>query len=292
MTDHSQLAKDDALQPLDLLARAALAHYDVPQQSVLTLINLSENATYGVTAPDGRRWALRLHRPGYHSVAAIASELAWATALRRDGAATTPVPVAGRDGEWIQHVQHTKAEPRHAVLFLWEEGREPQISDDLKTAFEVLGSAAARMHAHVKTWQRPPWFTRFTWDFQTALGDESPHWGRWRDGMGLDPSSEALFTRTASLIATRLAAYGKGAQRFGLVHGDLRLANLLVDGETVKVIDFDDCGFSWFMYDAATPVSFLRTRAAGAELLHHWKMGYRRIAPRLPPPMKPRSPPL
>jgi Ser/Thr protein kinase RdoA (MazF antagonist) len=23
----------------------------------------------------------------------------------------------------------------------------------------------------------------------------------------------------------------------------------------VKVIDFDDCGFGWYMYDAATPVS-------------------------------------
>ena len=29
VTDHSQLAKDDALQPLDLLARAALAHVEL-----------------------------------------------------------------------------------------------------------------------------------------------------------------------------------------------------------------------------------------------------------------------
>ena len=41
-----------------------------------------------------------------------------------------------------------------------------------------------------------------------------------------------------------------------MIHGDLRLANLLVDGETTKVIDFDDCGFGWLMYDCATTVSF------------------------------------
>ena len=41
------------------------------------------------------------------------------------------------------------------------------------------------------------------------------------------------------------------------MHADIRLANLLVDGEHVRVIDFDDCGWSWFMYDFATTVSFI-----------------------------------
>ena len=63
------------------------------------------------------------------------------------------------------------------------------------------------------------------------------------------------------------SAYGQGRERFGLVHADIRLANLLVDGDHVRVIDFDDCGLSWFMYDFATTVSFIedhprRARAA------------------------------
>ena len=46
--------------------------------------------------------ALRLHREGYHSREAIASELAWATALRAAGVVATPVPLPGTDGRLIQ----------------------------------------------------------------------------------------------------------------------------------------------------------------------------------------------
>ena len=70
-----------------------------------------------------------------------------------------------------------------------------------------------------------------------------------------------------------------GADRFGLIHSDLRLANLLIDGSTVKVIDFDDCGFSWYMYDAATPVSFHEHQPHAPELIENWKTGYRRVLP-------------
>ena len=56
-------------------------------------------------------------------------------------------------------------------------------------------------------------------------------------------------------------------ERFGLVHADLRLANLLVEDEKVNVIDFDDCGYSWFMYDFGTAVSFIdRTTLRGIRL--------------------------
>jgi Ser/Thr protein kinase RdoA (MazF antagonist) len=59
----------------------------------------------------------------------------------------------------------------------------------------------------------------------------------------------------------------------------MRLANLLVDGETVKVIDFDDCGFSWRLYDAATAVSFFEHEPQVPELLAAWAEGYRRVLP-------------
>jgi Ser/Thr protein kinase RdoA (MazF antagonist) len=65
--------------------------------------------------------------------------------------------------------------------------------------------------------------------------------------------------------------------RFDLIHGDMRLANLLVDGPSVKVIDFDDCGFSWLLYDCATTVSFFEHRPEVPELLAAWVRGYRKV---------------
>lgn len=277
MTDTDGLTLAVQLPILRELAVRATGAYGLPPGLEVTLINLSENATYRVQAPDGRRWALRVHRDRYHSRAAIASELAWLTALRQHGIALTPRPVAGRDGEVIQVVGHPRlTRPRHVVLSDWETGEEPGITQDLTGPFEALGEVTARMHRFAQSWQRPTWFTRPVWNYETALGEVAPHWGRWRDGIGVNAERAAVFGRTVALIGRRLADYGQGPDRCGLVHCDLRLANLLVDGDAVKVIDFDDCGFSWFLYDAATPVSFHEHEPQVPGLIEAWKVGYRR----------------
>ena len=262
------------------LARRAMALYDSPAPLTFTLANISENTTYKVEAADGRCFALRIHREGYHSRDAIASELSWAAALRLDRVTATPVPVPGLNAEFIQSVSHERlTQPRHVVLFEWMSGKEPGIHEDLRKPFEQLGEIAARMHIHSRKWRRPPFFTRFIWNFETSLGEDNPHWGKWKNGLGVDSRIEAIFARTVRVIGQRLAIYGSEPERFGLIHGDLRLSNLLVDGETVKVIDFDDMGFGWFMYDAATPVSFHEHEPRVPELIEHWKTGYRRVAP-------------
>ena len=278
MSGFDTLAHGAQLAILLDVARAALDHYDLPSGTSVALLNLSENATYKVDTPDDRRFALRIHRDGYHSQPAIASELAWLVDLRQTGVVATPVPVQGRDGEIIQDIDHPQlTRPRHVVLSQWETGAEPGIGEDLIGPFEMLGEVTARMHVHARAWKRPPWFTRLTWDFDTALAGDKPHWGRWRDGVGMNAAKEKIFGRTVDLIGKRLAAYGKGPERFGLIHCDLRLANLLIDSGNVKAIDFDDCGFGWYMYDAATPVSFYEHEPQVPELIESWKTGYRKV---------------
>jgi Ser/Thr protein kinase RdoA (MazF antagonist) len=260
---------------IDQLAVRALGRYGLSAASTVRLINISENVTYRVDDPStGGRWALRVHRDGYHSRRAIASELAWVRALRESGTIATPAPVKGLDGDVIQTLALEGALPRNVVLFGWEDGSEPAAND--VAGFEKLGETAAQMHAQVKSWVRPPWFERHTWDFETSLG-AMPHWGRWRDGMGMTSTIEAIFAETVAVIAHRLAGIGTGDAAFGLVHGDMRLANLLMDGGVVKVIDFDDCGFSWYLYDCATTVSFFEHAPEVPDLIKAWARGYRRI---------------
>jgi Ser/Thr protein kinase RdoA (MazF antagonist) len=270
------MTHEELLERLQVLAEHAVARYALPDGVTVTLINVSENATYCVDhVASGRKWALRVHREGYHPRAAIASELAWRVALREDAGIATPTPFRGRDGEFIQTVTvKGLASPRNVVLSLWENGAEPPPTD--VACFELLGETAARMHAHVRRWRRPPWFERHSWDFDTSLGDR-PHWGRWQNAMGMTPAAMEVILETVALIRERLDRFGKSSDRFNLVHGDMRFANLLMDGATIKVIDFDDCGFSWLLYDCATTVSFFEHAPEVPELLRAWVRGYRRI---------------
>jgi Ser/Thr protein kinase RdoA (MazF antagonist) len=271
---------DLLLQRIGAMAEAALPRWGFGPDAAATMINHSENVTYRIDDPQGGRTAiLRVHRPGYHTEAAIRSELLWLEALRAEAGVPTAKVIPAMDGTVIQTLAHEAlaGPPRHAILFSFLPGREPP-EDDLHGPFERLGEVTARLHRHALGWRRPDGFVRQTWDFDTMLGAR-PIWGDWRAGLGLDTARRAQLQRLADRIEQRLARYGKGPERFGLVHADLRLANLLIEGEVTKVIDFDDCGFSWFMYDLGAALSFIEHRADVPELVDAWVRGYRRAAP-------------
>lgn len=267
-------------EAIDRLAQAALAPYDVDPQSTVRLINVSENYMYRVDDPaSGASFALRLHRPGYHSAAAIESELMWIDALRADGVVDSVVAVAAADGRRVTQAAIPDVEERNVVLFEWAPGQppDPDAADPLP-GYRTLGRIAARMHGHARRWERPASFTRFAWDFDHTLGAHG-HWGRWQDGVGVTGDMLDLFQRTVDTIERRLAAYGQSADRFGLCHSDMRLANLLEDGDHIRVIDFDDVGFGWFMHDYATTVSFFEEHPREPEFRAAWLEGYREVAP-------------
>ena len=260
------------MSEIDELAQAALTRYPLSADATATLCNVSENHTYRVD--DGARsYALRLHRPGYRTAHQIASELVWVDALREHGAVDTPATVPSRAGERV-----VDADGRNVVLFEWLPGVIPDPEgDDAIAGFRTLGAVSARMHAHARAWRPPPGFDRPHWDYDHTLGPHG-YWGAWQDGLGIGPEERAQLHRLDAVIRRRLEAYGAAADRFGLVHADIRLANLLVEDGHVRVIDFDDCGFAWFMYDFATTVSFMEDHPRVPELRAAWLEGYRSVA--------------
>jgi Ser/Thr protein kinase RdoA (MazF antagonist) len=265
---------------MDELAEAALGRFGLSSSATAALCNVSENHTYRVEDPEsGREYALRLHRPGYRTARQIESELEWVDALREDGAVDTCVPVPAPGGERVVSVAVDGLGERNVVLFEWLPGAEPDPEGAaVIEGFRVLGAVSARMHAHARAWRPPSGFDRPPWDYEHTLGPAG-HWGAWQDGLGIGPEEREQLERLDAVIAARLEAYGQGEDRFGLVHADIRLANLLVDDGHVRVIDFDDSGFAWFMYDFATTVSFMEDHPRVPELRDAWLEGYRSVAP-------------
>jgi Ser/Thr protein kinase RdoA (MazF antagonist) len=261
------------------LAVAALRRFDLDPNATATLCNVSENHTYRVDDPaTGSRFALRIHRPEYRTVAEIESELDWVDALRAEAVVDAPDVVRATDGARVTSVATSDLGARNVVLFEWLAGVQPDLDhgDAAANQFETLGAISARMHRHARRWRRPAGFSRPSWDYECTLGS-SGHWGSWQDGLGIGAEERRQLGRLDATIAARLRDYGQGEARFGLVHADIRLANLLIDGEQVRVIDFDDCGFSWYMYDYATTVSFMEDHPRVPELRDAWVRGYRSV---------------
>ncbi len=280
MSDQVHDLSDEAVaERLDPVARRALVEYGVPPDAELTLLNVSENATFAVADPaTQRRTVLRVHRHGYHDGPAIESELSWLDALREDTGIRTPRVLEATDGRRLLALpEDGHRDPRYVVHFEFLPGTEPTPSGErLPQSFELLGAITARMHEHAVQWQRPAGFQRFSWDYDAAFGAEH-RWGRWEDGVAVGSQEREVLGRAAAALARRLASFGSGPHRYGLVHADLRLANLLEDGDQTYVIDFDDCGWSWFLYDFGSAVSFFEQDARVPELMDAWARGYRTV---------------
>ncbi|MBV6656742.1 MAG: phosphotransferase [Devosiaceae bacterium] len=252
-----------------------LSLWGLSPQARVTQVSISENATFRVDDPEREApLAVRLYRPGYRSEQEIRSEWAWLAAVDRETAVTVAPAVPGSDGDVLQTVS-VGAQTFRAAAFTWLPGVEPEQGEQLPQQFTTLGELTAHLHQHGKTWAPPATFQRARWDFAAMFGPQ-PLWGRWRDAEGRTQSDIDVLARCETALGTALRDYGSDASVFGLVHADLRLANLLVDGDQVSVIDFDDCGFSWFIYDFAAAVSFIETDKAIPALLDAWLAGYAR----------------
>jgi Ser/Thr protein kinase RdoA (MazF antagonist) len=170
------------------------------------------------------------------------------------------------------------ATPRNCVLFAFIQGEEPKQDHDLIEPFKRLGEVTAQTHLHSMRWQRPDFFERTVWDFEHSIGSK-PNWGPWTEGPDMTPARLPLLQRLVDAMQRRLQRYGQGKDRYGLIHADFRLANLLIHQGDIRVIDFDDCGLGWFLYDAGTAVSFFEHRPEVPGLIDAWAEGYRRVRP-------------
>ena len=243
----------------------------------LELMNVSENATFLVLLEDGGRKVMRVHRHDYHTEVEIASELAWASALSADEGVRTATALPNRRGRLVTTVADPSGRLRHCVMFDFVDGSEANLTE-ADEGYVLLGELAARMHRHAREWARPSWFRRFSWDFDAAFGQVA-RWGRWQQGIGVGRAELAVLSRLENRLEERLRAFGAAPDRFGLVHADMRLANLLWKPPSeVTVIDFDDCGFSWFLYDLGAALSFVEDRPQVPALIDAWLRGYRRVS--------------
>jgi Ser/Thr protein kinase RdoA (MazF antagonist) len=265
-------------EPSDFVAvgHEVAERYGFSGELELTRYPLTENWMFKVQDNTGRTPAvLRIYRPGVKSRDEIRSELAWMTALRQDAGLPVPRVLDADDGRDLLELQ-SRDDTMFCAAFELANGLEPPESE-LAVWFPLFGTLTARMHQHARGWRRPPWFTRMRWDLDTTLGPNG-HWGRW-DVSVPDPEERRQLGELADVVSGRLARFGTAPERFGLVHADLRLANVVVDGDKVTILDFDDCGDSWYLYDLAATLTFNEGRSDVDELIAAWVDAYREVEP-------------
>ncbi len=271
-------------------ARQTLEGYDFAEGGGLSLLHRSENVVFLVSAPTGESLAvLRVSRPGYHTLEEIRAEIRWLDRLqceREEGNLSTVKTVEvirNREGEALTLVM-VEGQLFVCLLFEYLEGTPPDLFND-ETAvlnFYEIGKIAACLHRQTGEWQESRRLCRRCWDYENMLGPYGL-FGDWRRTKELNSQEFDLLEWICLVIKGCLEQYGKNEKNYGLIHGDLRAANLIggngPDSPSLQVIDFDDCGFGWHMYDLAASVSFVEREARVTQWVKAWLDGYQTILP-------------
>lgn len=241
-------------------ALRALADYPV-EEPRLTFIAHGENTTFRVDSPDGR-FLMRVHRPNRHgpgvdSTVAVGSELNWLAALQADTDLHVPTPIRAHSGQWT-----TVADGLVCSVLGWQPGRI-QAANPRLVHFRRVGDVLARLHDHASAWTPPAGFLRMRWDWETFFGNTMEYGGVSAAGCwDLVPAAvRKQFDEVARRMRTVMTGLGSESDAFGVIHADLHLENALFDGAAVRLIDFDDSGFGYWLYDIAVPLWEYRDRA-------------------------------
>lgn len=236
---------------LAIAVAAARAWGDCPPPR---LISNRENAVFEVVLPTGRA-ALRLHRAGYQTEAAIRSELWWLEALAGQGL-RVPVPLLTRAGDLLCRL----GGGRVVSVVGWIEGVPlgaagvplPGDAETHRLWHRALGRTIAALHNATDRLSLPADFERPPWDSDGLLG-ESPLWGRFWQHPGLGTAEVALLQAARRFAHDQLLALAEAD--FGLIHADILRENVLLSPAGLTLIDFDDSGFGFRLYDLGTVLS-------------------------------------
>jgi Ser/Thr protein kinase RdoA (MazF antagonist) len=209
------------------------------------------NETWLLTRADGDRpedaYVLRHYRRTSGG-AELVFELA---ALRYLAARAFPVAcvVDALDGSGFDYV-----DGRPAALFEYVPGTAGEDLGDTGSRDLAGGIAAAGLLARMHLISRQQTFA----GSRAERGDPLARLARWMSSDGSDPEFPTVpgaadfLARLSQLVDDITSALDRGSDlSVGLVHGDVGPNNLVLDpsGEVAALLDFDDCMYSYVLYD-------------------------------------------
>lgn len=261
------------------LARLALPQFGFdPDDVQLTFIKMRENTVFRADTPDGPI-ALRLHRPGYRSLEEVQAESAFIEILADRGfpvvrlvpttAGTYTAVVTDGQLEVVVDAQRWLEDAQQ----LGDTEADPHAEIDA-AIFEAMGGIAARMHDVAEDLVGTHRFHRAPWDAEGLVGERAL-WGDALTVPGLTDDDRAQLLRARQLIMAELQKFGTAPQVYGTIHADFTPENVLVSGNDLVVIDFDDFGDGWYLFDLATVLFWYLRHPDFAQLRSALLRGYR-----------------
>ena len=192
------------------------------------------------------KYLLRIHQPGYQTPEAIKLELEWLNSMVKDDNLPVPKPVFTLDGQLTTSVSIPGIPgQRTCSLLSWIRGRELKKYNIKPYHYEQLGKLIAQLHNHTEIYGPPENQSKRIYDWEGLFGKSTKK--AWEL---LSPEYIKPFRTITKKVKRVMNDWGKSTEVYGLIHGDIGMeANVLFWKGNPRIIDFDDSGFGYYVFD-------------------------------------------
>ena len=201
----------------------------------------------------------------------------WLDAIARETDLVVPAPVADREGSLLTVASAPGIpQPRVCALFRWVKGRFCSQHDLTVRHLRMVGRLMGRLQRHSERFVPPAGFTRIRWGADGLLG--GVYGGTIAHAKAvLDPARRAIVDRAESITRHAMERLGEAPSVFGLIHGDLHQMNYVFLKGEARALDFDDCGWGYYLGDMGATLGPLVSRKDFAALRAAFLHGYRGV---------------
>ncbi len=251
MADFKTLSLDEQKVIWMELACTVIKRWNLTVKDV-SWLGYTNNAVFKVDAEQGT-YVLRLHPPGRIDIPTLTSELQWLRVIRRNTNLIAPFPYEAQiDGETMLFATaYSDKLPSPNIvfctLFEYVEGQEKSSTAltvaDMRHVGEFLGKLhTAGQFTPSQSFVRP-WL-----NWEGLFGENSPYNPR-ENAHIITDEQLSVFDIVADRVQETMQDVGQGADAFGLVHADMLVKNILFSETDVRALDFEYCGWGYYLYD-------------------------------------------
>ncbi|MBU1049810.1 phosphotransferase [Candidatus Bipolaricaulota bacterium] len=276
----TQIGRGRRLRPV---ARALLSEYGItPTQ--LKQITEASNTIFRVFTGSGEGYVLRMTAPkSCHGADEIRSEVAWLNAIDRDTSLGIPAPIARLDGEYVSEVLLPgEPKPIGCAVYRWVPGA---MLDDALTQDNVrrLGVLMAQLHVHAAGFVPPEGFhirtfdSVFPYSAEGFAGSEPVILFDKDSPCPLTDKQRDVYQQAMECVSQEVDQLMGNKAPLRVIHNDLHVWNVKVDGERIYALDFEDLMWGHPIQDIATTLYYVRWRDTYDEMLAAFRSGYQSV---------------
>ncbi len=241
----------------DNVAKLAIEKYDLQFQE-LNFLAEETNVLYKLSDDKGKHYLLKIFQDHSSVLDDNLLEVYVMNLVSQRGGVSIPSILSSKDGTKIQTINIEDGPPIRVAIYTWLEGEDLDGNEN-DERFIQLGELTARLHVATygenipETFSPKRWHNVFYFQKDKVVFKESEY------QCFLSREYHEIMDRIIPYLNERLSAYYQvNQENLQLIHSDLNPWNVLVNGNAMHIIDFEDILLGLPLHDIANLLYYYR----------------------------------